>query len=178
MNEPYSGLYMFYEPQGKLFEYEGQSIRQIQFDPMAFLYQTYIYAPPSDGATQGYHNKKIPIGRYRCSLYGDYNRRGGPLQYVDVFLGTQIDVTMRKETDRSGFEKLFIESYYKFPQHSIFLTFEESLGERIYLPEMMMKEGRIYSTGCIIPPGAFDELTVAVSEDIKDCISIRKLNRG
>lgn len=174
MNEPYQQLYMFYEPRGNLFRYEGQTIRKIQYDPNEIIDGNYILVPPVANATQGTHSRGLPIGKYRCCLYSDRNRSGSPLRRTDVFIGTQIEVVMRRESDKAGFEYLYIESYCRFPRAAIFLAFEESLGERVFLPDMTEKGGRLYSTRCIIPPGAYDRLTVAVAQDIRDCVVVRK----
>ena len=178
LNEPYQELYMFYEPMGNLFQYEGQSIRPIQYDPQKIIYGTYVLAPLVENATHGKHSRNLPVGRYRCTLYSDYHRNGKPIKYKDIFLGSQIEVFMYSVPDKSGFEKLMIESHYKFPQDSICLTFISSLGERIFLPVMTKRGGRMYRTGCIIPSGAYDRLTVTVAPDIRDCVSVTKMNRG
>ncbi len=178
LNEPYQQLYMFYEPMGNLFQYEGQSIRLIQYDFQQIIYNTYVLVPLVENATHGKHSWNLPVGRYRCSLYSDYNRTGKPLRYTDIFIGSQIEVFMYSEADKNGFEVLKIESHYEFPTNSIWLTFEKSLGERIFLPKMVKGGDGMYSTGCIIPPGAYNRLNVTVARDINDCISLKKMSRG
>ena len=174
MDEPYEQLYMFYEPKGALFRYEGRFIQQTQYDPNTILYENYILAPPVEHPTQGLHNRKLPIGNYRCSLYSDRNRSGKPLRWEDVFIGTRIEVIMRRENYKDRFDYLYVESYCRFPQNSIYLTFEPCLGEKIVLPEMFIGENNLYRTRCIVPPGAYQKLTVAVSQNIRDCVFIRK----
>lgn len=175
MNEAYQQLYMFYEPQGKLFQYDGQEIKSISFDRQEFINNNYVLAPLVATATQGVHSKYLPIGKYRCSLYSDRYRRQGPIQSKDIFIGTQIEILMSRQRYRGNFDFLYIESEYKFPVNSICLTFERSLGERIFLPEMTKSSQGKFYTGCILPPEAYDRLTVAVSPGIRDCTLVRKI---
>ena len=173
-DEPYQQLYMFYEPQGKLFLYEGQKIKTLTQSEVEQVKLFYVSAPRVATAIVSRHYNKLPIGRYRCALYGDVGRTGEPLRYEYVFIGKPIDIVMSRQAFKSGFDIVSVESAFMFPKNSICLTFMNSLGEKIMLPEMRRKEESHYYTQCILPPEAFQYLTVKVSSDIADCVRIRK----
>lgn len=174
VNEPYQQLYLFYEPLGNHYQYEGDSIRLKQIDPKSLADKTYVLVPLASTATWGMHNRMLPIGRYRCSLYSNFERSEEPILFKEIFIGAHIEIIMYRHEGRLGFDDLFVGSYYKLPRNSVYLTFEKTVGEKIYLPEMVKNNNGMYRTRCILPSGAYERLTVAISQDIQDCVHIRK----